>query len=413
MEPDLGPLLKAIYPKVVATLVRVLGDMDRAMDASQDALVKALQHWQKDGVPDNPVAWLVTVGRNGAIDQVRREQRMVSYDSNVVPIREAESSDETHLEELDWVDVDDDLLRLMFTCCHPSLPPSAQIVLVLKVVLGFSVEEIARGLLASPASIEKRITRAKQKLKQEEVAYVVPALNEIPERRQAVIKAVYLLFNEGYTRIQNDNLVRGSLIDVAIRLGRITARLFRHDPEPRALLALMLLSAARLPARVDDQGYFVPLADQDRSLWDQTMIQEGKALVDTIYAARHLPAAYQIQAAISALHCAAPTAEATDWAQIVALYEKLEEYDPSPVVPVNRAVALSLWGRDEAALGVLKSDLLERKLKDYQPYFAALGHVYQRLGKTESAREALLRALELAQSPPQKRYMEKCLAELS
>ena len=413
MEPDLGPLLKAIYPKVVATLIRVLGDMDRAMDASQDALVKALQSWQKDGVPDNPVAWLVTVGRNGAIDQLRREQRVVSYDSNVVPIRETDSLDGSDLGELDWLDVDDDLLRLMFTCCHPSLAPNAQIVLVLKVVLGFSVEEIARGLLASPASIEKRITRAKQKLKQEDVDYVVPAMEEIPERRQAVLKAVYLLFNEGYTRIQNDNLVRGSLIDVAIRLGRITARLFRHDPEPRALPALMLLSAARLPARVDENGFFVPLAEQDRSLWDQTMIQEGKALIDTIYAARHLPAAYQIQAAISALHCTAPSAEATDWAQIVALYEKLEEYDPSPVVPVNRAVALSLWGRDQDALDLLHDELLKTKLADYQPYFAALGHVCQRLNKAEEAREALQRALTLAQSPPQKRYIERCLAELT
>ena len=413
MEPDLGPLLKAIYPKVVATLIRVLGDMDRAMDASQDALVKALQSWQKDGVPDNPVAWLVTVGRNGAIDQLRREQRVVSYDSNVVPIRETDSLDGSDLGELDWLDVDDDLLRLMFTCCHPSLAPNAQIVLVLKVVLGFSVEEIARGLLASPASIEKRITRAKQKLKQEDVDYVVPAMEEISERRQAVLKAVYLLFNEGYTRIQNDNLVRGSLIDVAIRLGRITARLFRHDPEPRALLALMLLSAARLPARVDENGFFVPLAEQARSLWDQTMIQEGKALIDTIYAARHLPAAYQIQAAISALHCTAPSAEATDWAQIVALYEKLEEYDPSPVVPVNRAVALSLWGRDQDALDLLQDELLKTKLADYQPYFAALGHVCQRLNKTEEAREALQRALALAQSPPQKRYIERCLAELT
>ena len=413
MEPDLGPLLKAIYPKVVATLIRVLGDMDRAMDASQDALVKALQSWQKDGVPDNPVAWLVTVGRNGAIDQLRREQRVVSYDSNVVPIRETDSLDGSDLGELEWLDVDDDLLRLMFTCCHPSLAPNAQIVLVLKVVLGFSVEEIARGLLASPASIEKRITRAKQKLKQEDVDYVVPAMEEIPERRQAVLKAVYLLFNEGYTRIQNDNLVRGSLIDVAIRLGRITARLFRHDPEPRALLALMLLSAARLPARVDENGFFVPLAEQDRSLWDQTMIQEGKALIDTIYAARHLPAAYQIQAAISALHCTAPSAEATDWAQIVALYEKLEEYDPSPVVPVNRAVALSLCGRDQDALDLLQDELLKTKLADYQPYFAALAHVCERLNKIEEAREALQRALTLAQSPPQKRYIERCLAELT
>lgn len=412
MDPDLGPLLKAIYPKVVATLIRVLGDMDRAMDASQDALVKALQSWQKDGVPDNPVAWLVTVGRNGAIDQIRREQRMVSYDSNVVQFRETESFDDTDIKDLDWVDVDDDLLRLMFTCCHPSLRPNSQIVLVLKVVLGFTVEEIARGLLASPASIEKRVTRAKQKLKREGVAYEVPGTSEIPERLTAVLKAVYLLFNEGYTRIQNDNLVRGSLIDVAVRLGRIVARLFRNDPEPRALLALMLLSASRLPARVDEQGVFVPLVDQDRSRWNQAMIREGVALVDAIYVARHPPGVYQIQAAISALHCQSATAEDTDWAQIVALYEKLEEYDPSPVVPVNRAVALCFCAREEEALELLLASRTSDQLKNYQPYYAALGHVYGSLGRNGQACIELEKALELAQSPAQRRYLERVIAKI-
>ena len=422
MEPDLGPLLKAIYPKVVATLVRVLGDIDRAMDASQDALVKALQSWHKEGVPENPVAWLVTVGRNGAIDQLRREQRVVSYDSNVVSLHGAETQtpvaashvlDAPDIEALDWLEVDDDLLRLMFTCCHPTLRPNAQIVLILKVVLGFTVEEIARGLLASPASVEKRITRAKAKLKEEDVAYAVPAIEDIPERRQAVLKAVYLLFNEGYTRIQNDQLVRGSLIDVAIRLGRITARLFRHDPEPRALLALMLLSTARLPSRVDREGCFVPLAQQDRSLWDQTMIGEGQALLDAVYAARHLPGAYQIQATISLLHCQAAQAADTDWPQIAALYLKLEDYDASPVVPVNRAVALSFSGHHQDALELLLDEQRQAKLSSYQPYFAALGHVYQASGNLGAARVALHRALELAQSPAQKRYLERCLVEVS
>lgn len=412
MQQDLGPLLNAIYPKVVATLVRVLGDLDRAMDASQDALVKALQSWQKNGVPENPVAWLVTVGRNGAIDQIRREQRLVSLDSNVVSIREDTLADDSaEIEELDWLDVDDDLLRLVFTCCHPSLNPQAQIALVLKVVLGFSVEEIARGLLASPASIEKRITRAKKKIRDEEIAYEVPGVNEIPARLAAVLKTVYLLFNEGYTRIQDDTLVRGSLIDVAIRLARITSRLFRDNPEPRALLALMLLSAARLPGRVNNK-VFVPLVEQDRTLWNQAMIREGIALVDAIHVARHPPGAYQIQAAISALHSQAPNSAETDWPQIAALYEKLEQYDASPVVPVNRAVALSFCGQAGAALDLLMSERLVGQLTNYQPYFAALGHVYECLGNIEQAREQLSLALELAQSPPQRRYLEQQIADL-
>ena len=264
MASDLGPMLKAAYPKVVATLVRVLGDMDRAMDATQDALVKALKVWHRDGVPANPVAWLVTVGRNQAIDQLRREARTVSLETNVVPLVAEPAAEPAEIGELDWSAVDDDLLRLMFTCCHPALKPPAQIALMLKVVLGFSVEEIARGLLATPASVEKRITRAKQRLRQAQASYDVPRTQELPERLDAVLKAIYLLFNEGYTRIQDSSLTHSSLIEVAIRLARMTCRLCRHDAQPRALLALMLLSAARLPARLDADGVFVPLAEQDR-----------------------------------------------------------------------------------------------------------------------------------------------------
>ena len=403
---DLGPVLKAAYPRVVATLIRVLGDMDRAMDATQDALVKALQVWQVEGVPDNPVAWLVTVGRNRAVDVIRRDNRAVSLDQNVVALVEVESTEEPPAE-IDWSEVDDDLLRLMFTCCHPLLTQESQIVLMLKVVLGFSVEEIARGLLASPASIEKRITRAKQKLKNEDVQYEVPRAEEIPERRAQVLKAIYLIFNEGYTRIQDQELARGSLIDVAIQLARMTSRLFRFDPAPRSLLALMLLSAARLPARVGEDGVFVPLEKHDRSLWDQKLIGEGIAVIDAVYAARHPPDAYQIQAAISAIHCQAASVEETDWPQIVALYDKLGEYDPSPVIPVNRAVALCFCDRAVDAMRELSDASVAKQLHDYQPYYAALAFTYERAGLVVEAVEALATAIDLAPSTAQKSYLQK------
>ena len=425
MSNDLGPLLKGIYPKVVATLIRVLGDMDRAMDATQDALVRALQVWQEEGIPDNPVAWLVTVGRNRAIDQIRRESRVVSIEGaapNLLDggaglqgeyeVHAAHRGQFEYASDFDWTQVDDDLLRLMFTCCHPALNAPAQIVLILKVVLGFSVQEIARGLLASPAGIEKRITRAKARLRDAGVPYEVPPAAEMPARLDAVLRAVYLIFNEGYTRTQDAELARGSLIDVAIRLGRMISRLFRHDPEPRSLLALMLLTAARLPARVDAEGVFVPLQRQQRSLWNQSMIAEGIAIIDAVFAARHLPGAYQIQAAISALHCRAPSAQATDWSQIVALYEKLEEYDTSPVIPVNHAVALCFCNRPAEALAELTTPGNVAALKAYQPYYAALAFVAEHMNQIEDALEAIGKAHELAPSRAQRIYLERERARL-
>ncbi len=405
MSTDLGPILKAAYPQVVATLTRVLGDMDRAMDATQDALVKALQNWEQEGIPRQPVAWLVTVGRNRAIDVMRRDARAVSLDENVVPISPDLIQAPLEPEEIDQTVLEDDLLRLMFTCCHPLLNPPAQITLVLKVVLGFTVDEIGRALLASPASIEKRITRAKQRLREADVEYEVPEGEEIPARLSAVLQAIYLLFNEGYSRIQDTNLVKSSLIDEAIRLGRMTSRLCRYDPQPRSLLALMLLTAARLPGRVDPQGRFVPLEQQDRGRWNQAMIGEGTALIDAVYAARHPPGAYQIQAAISSLHCQAQRAENTDWPQIVALYEKLKAYDNSPVVPVNQAVALAYAGDPEQGLEQLQAFASEAQLKNYQPYFAALGALHEHLGHTAEAVNAYERAVELSTSAVQRAYL--------
>ncbi len=411
MDDDLGPILKAAHPQVVATLIRVLGNIDAAMDASQDALVKALQRWQVEGVPDNPVAWLVTVARNGAIDRIRRERQAVSLESNVVQLSSRLAT--TIDEEMDLSDIEDDMLRLVFTCCHPALPVPSQTALVLKVVLGFSVEEIARALLVSTAAAEKRLTRAKQQLREEKIAYEIPSAQQLPERLDAVCHATYLLFNQGYSHV-HDNLVSNSrLIDEAIRLARMTARLFRRDPEPRALLALLLLSAARLPARLDTHGVFVPLHEQDRSLWDAAMISEGVATIDAVYAARHPPGSYQLQAAISAIHSQAQTAADTDWPQIGALYDKLLTIEDSPVVALNRAVALTFCSRIDEAAAAIEQLRGVAQFKDYQPWFAGLAHVEKVLGNLAAARDAYAQAIELAPSAAHRKYLEQQLALIS
>ena len=435
MSADLGPILKAAYPQVVATLTRVLGDMDRATDATQDALVKALQVWQVAGIPSNPVAWLITVGRNKALDVLRRDAKSINIDAladaggvSLNPGRgpnglkmELGGTDQTlHLvsandvleRDIENLAFEDDLLRLMFTCCHPHLSADAQITLVLKVVLGLSLEEIARSLLVAPAAVEKRLTRAKQKLKEDEIAYEVPAQAEIGPRVQLVLQAIYLLFNEGYSRITDGELVRDSLIDEAIRLARIMCRLLRHNPEPRSLLALMLLSTARLPGRLSEGGELVPLHLQDRKRWDQALIQEGIALIDAVYSQRHPPSAYQIQAAISAIHSCAKTATATDWAQIVALFDKLQEYDPSPVVKVNLAVALCFASRSDDGLALLQGLSSVKQLTNYQPYYAALAFAYEKKHMLDEARQHYGHAIALATSPAQRRYLQRQQAQL-
>ena len=412
MSTDLGPILKAAYPEVVATLVRVFGDIDRAEDATQDALVKALQKWRLDGVPDNPVAWLVTVGRNRAVDQLRRDARSDSLDSNVVPLLPDQLVTEPPVDDITLAEVNDDMLRLMFTCCHPELTGPTQITLMLKVVLGFTVEEIARSLLISRSSVEKRLTRAKTRLRTVDEGYEVPRGADYGARLDAVLKAIYLLFNEGYTAIQDAGVGRGRIIDQAIRLGRIVSRLFRRHSEARSLLALMLLSAARLPGRLDETGAFVPLVEQDRSRWDAVMIREGVALVDAVHVARHPPGSYQIQAAISAIHSLAPSAEKTDWVQIVVLYEKLREYDASPVIPVNHAMALCYSGARDAALAMLVGVRDDGQLGDYQPLHAALAHVYAEVGNVADARAAYKRAIALAPSAVQQSHLRKLLAAL-
>ncbi|MEM7219424.1 MAG: DUF6596 domain-containing protein [Pseudomonadota bacterium] len=404
MPSDLGPVLKAAYPKVVATLSRVLGDMDLAMDATQDALVKALQTWPASGVPHEPVAWLITVGRNRGIDQQRRANKVVGLHEELY------MEPDTPLDELSVSQTSDDMLRLMLTCCHPLLSPTLQITLVLKVILGFSTPEIARALLTSHASINKRITRAKASIASAQVEFEGPRASDIPDRIDAVLKAIYLLFNEGYTRLQNGvddaGLVHTPLIDEAVRLTRMMCRLVRRNPQPRALLALMLLNKARLPARRNARGWLVPLSEQDRSLWNARLTKEGLALIDAIHVARHPPSAYQIQAAIAALHNQAASAEQTDWQQIVGLYRKLKQYDSSPVIPVNEAVALVMSARVVEAQSLLDQCRQSPELKNYQPLYTALAFASTRAGELQLAYAHYSAAIDMAESPAQVAYLE-------
>lgn len=418
MNAEYGTVLKAAYPQVVATLTRVLGDIDRAMDATQDALLKALEDWQVNGIPREPVAWLVTVGRNRAIDQLRRQRRQVDLGDNVVELvhsgiasllPDGTLRDDTFEQAVARHEIDDDLLRLIFSCCHPQLNTNAQIVLTLKVVLGFSVDEIARALLTARATIEKRIGRAKQRLRAEENSFALPRPDALTNRLAAVLRVVYLLFNEGYSRAKDPQLFRGDLCAEAIRLARIVCRLMRAQREPRALLALMLFSHARRPARLNANGEFVPLLEQDRKCWNAGSISEALALTDALFLARLPPGSYQIQAAIAALHCTAASAAETNWPQIIGLYEKLQQYEPSPVVAVNHAAAVFFAGQTGHALTLLKDLEDDPRMQKYQPFYAALAPALAANHHPVEAAAAYRRAIDLSNNAPERAWLERQL----
>lgn len=400
---DLGSVLKAANAQVVATLVRVVGDIDRAEEASQEAMLRALKTWQRDGLPNNPVAWLVTVGRNYDLDLRRRESLQHQYGEQVLAL---DAGYEVPHDLAEPQIIDDDLLRLVFACCHPKLSEAAQIALTLKVILGFSVEEISRALLTTRKTMEKRITRAKQTLGSLGDGYTVPDSTAVSRRIDAVLRVIYLVFNEGYSQLGNRDLSRMDLTEEAIRLGRIVARLFRFHPEARSLLALMLLTAARIPARLSAGGDYVPLDRQDRSRWQAAKIAEGVALIDSVYTARHPPGTYQIQAAISSLHSTVKTAAATDWQQIEQLYERLEQYEPSPVVRVNRALAVARCGDLQRGLSMLDELSEDSRLQSYQPFHAALADLSGRVGQHARARKAYAFAIELSADSAERRFLE-------
>jgi RNA polymerase sigma-70 factor (ECF subfamily) len=393
--------LTGARPKAIGALLRYFRDLDSAEEAYQEACLRALQNWPRAGPPRDPAAWLILVGRNAALDRVRRSARQ-----DPLPEEEALSDlddVETPLaERLDSSHYRDDVLRLLFICCHPELPATQQIALALRIVSGLTVTQIARAFLVSEAAMEQRITRAKSRITQADVPFETPGAVERAERLAAVSAMVYLVFNEGYS-------ARTTLCDEAIRLARLLLRLFPAEPEVMGLTALMLLQHARASARVDAAGEIVLLEDQDRSLWDGKLIVEGLALIDK--AMRHrTPGPYQVQAAIAALHTRARRAEDTDWGQIDALYAALERLQPSPVITLNRAVAVSKLRGPEAALAMIEP--LAVRLSGYFHFFGVRGALLQQLGRTGEARVAFNQAIALANSPAEAAHIRMHLDRL-
>lgn len=393
--------------RVLATLIRLLGDFDRAEEALHDAFRAALEQWPREGVPANPRAWLVSAGRFKAIDQMRRLSRFDGLDEHGHNADLAVSDDQA------WADeeaVADDRLRLIFTCCHPALSADAQIALTLREVCGLTTEAIAAAFLTPTATLAQRIVRAKGKIRTARIPYQVPTASELPERLATVLRVIYLVFNEGYLASSGTSLVRSDVSSEAIRLGRLLVELL-PEPEAVGLLALMLLQESRRQARTSEDGDLILLEDQDRSRWDASMIAEGTRLVSQALRSRRV-GPYAIQAAIAAVHANAATMGATDWSEIVGLYDLLHRVEPSPVVELNRAVAVAM--RDGAAEGLALVDriLARGELADYRFAHAARADLCRRLGRDDEAREAYVRALDLTKQESERRFLERRLAAL-
>jgi RNA polymerase sigma-70 factor (ECF subfamily) len=393
--------------RVLATLIRLLGDFDLAEEALHDAFIAAAEQWPSEGVPQNPRAWLVSTGRFKAIDKIRRRAKFEVALEDVAD-RIDELADPAALEAHEGVE--DDRLRLVFTCCHPALAPDAQVALTLREVCGLTTEEIARAHLATPSTIAQRIVRAKNKIRDARIPYEVPGRSELPERLGSVLRVVYLVFNEGYLASSGDSLTRHDLSGEAIRLGRLLVELL-PEPEAVGLLALMLLQESRRAARASPTGELVLLADQDRSKWNREQIANAVRLVEGALATRRF-GPYTLQAAIAAVHAEAPSAEATDWAQIVGLYDVLLEAQPSPVVELNRAVAVAMRDGPAAGLGLVDGILGRGDLGDYYLAHSARADLCRRLGQAAEARKSYKRALALTQQASERRFLERRLAEL-
>jgi RNA polymerase sigma-70 factor (ECF subfamily) len=392
--------------RVLATLIRLIGDFDLAEEALQDAFNAALEQWPRDGVPANPRAWLVSAGRFKAIDGIRHRARFETLDDMDEPVDPATEDGAAWNDE----SVDDDSLRLIFTCCHPALAPDAQVALTLREICGLATEEIASAFLSPAPTVAQRIVRAKAKIRAARIPYRVPEPAELPERLDSVLRVIYLVFNEGYSASYGPALMRHDLSGEAIRLGRLLLELL-PEPEVAGLLALMLLHESRRAARTSPAGDLILLDDQDRSLWNREQIAEGAALAERALSSRRF-GPYAIQAAIAAVHAEAPDAGATDWAEIVGLYDVLALGDPSPVVELNRAVAVAMRDGPQAGLSLIEAILARGDLSDYRFAHAALAELCRRLGKTVEARAAYARALSLTQQEPERRYLERRLAEL-
>jgi len=392
---------------VLATLIRLLGDFDIAEEALHDAFRAALEQWPRDGVPANPRAWLVSTGRFKAIDAIRRRARFEPLPDDIDRRLVADSDD---AEAWNDESIKDDRLRLIFTCCHPALSPDAQAAMTLREVCGLTTEEVARAFLSSPPTVAQRIVRAKAKIRNARIPYEVPSPAELPDRLDVVLRVVYLVFNEGYSASSGAALTRYNLSSEAISLGRLLVELL-PEAEALGLLALMLLHDSRRAARTSPSGELILLDDQDRLLWDREQIAEGLALVQRALAARQV-GPYTVQAAIAAVHASAANASATDWAQIVALYDLLARAEPSPVVELNRAVAVAMRDGPSAGLGLIDTILENGDLLDYHLAHAARADLCRRLGRIAEARASYERALGLTEQQPERRFLERRLAEL-
>jgi len=403
--------VEAVYQadsrRVLATLIRLLGDFDLAEEALHEAFAAAVERWPRDGVPANPRAWLVSAGRFKAIDVLRRRAR---FDRSLAELAERLDAEPDEPGGSDAESVEDDRLRLIFTCCHPALAPDAQAALTLREVCGLTTEEIARAFLAAPPTVAQRIVRAKAKIRDARIPYQVPSRAELPERLDIVLQVIYLVFNEGYFASSGASLTRHDLSGEALRLGRLLLELL-PDPEVMGLLALMLLHESRRPARASPDGELVLLDEQDRTLWNREQIAEGSALVQRALASSRI-GPYTLQAAIAAVHAGAPTAAATDWAEIVALYDALLEPEPSPVVELNRAAAVAMRDGPLAGLALIDEILARGDLAGYHLAHSARAELCRRLGRTADARASFERALGLTRQEPERRFLERRLHEL-
>lgn len=395
--------------RILATLIRLLGDFDLAEEALQDAMRAALEQWPRDGVPHNPRAWLVSAGRFKAIDGLRRQSRFDPLDDVAEQVG-ALAADTPAWDDDQRDGVEDDRLRLVFTCCHPALPLDGQVALTLREVCGLTTEEIAHAFLTPAPTLAQRIVRAKAKIRDAHIPYQVPEPADRAQRLDAVLRVIYLVFNEGYSASSGESLTRHDLSAEAIRLGRLLLELL-PEPETQGLLALMLLHESRRRARSSPDGELVLLDQQDRGLWNRELIGEGQALVRQALAS-HLVGPYTLQAAIAAVHADASSAAATDWAQIVSLYDLLGQADPSPVIGLNRAVAVAMRDGPAAGLVLVDAILAGGHLQDYLPAHAARAELCRRVGSADAARIAYGRALELAQQGPQRRLLQRRLDEL-
>jgi RNA polymerase sigma-70 factor (ECF subfamily) len=391
--------------RVLATLIRLLGDFDLAEEAMHDAFAAAVDAWPVKGVPANPRAWLVSTGRFKANDAMRRRARFDQSQAELAARLEASAA-----VDLDEDSVQDDRLRLIFTCCHPALPPDAQIALTLREVCGLTTEEIASAFLSSAPTIAQRIERAKNKIRDARIPYQIPSTEDLPGRLDSALHVIYLVFNEGYSASSGDTVTRHDLSSEAIRLGRLLAELL-PEAEAIGLLALMLLHESRRPARMDKDGELVLLDRQDRSVWNRDMIGEGLRLVERALGTRRF-GPYTLQAAIAAVHAEAETADRTDWGQIVGLYDVLVRADDSAIVELNRSAAIAMRDGPEAGLRLIDALLARGELSDYHLAHSARADLLRRLGRAADARAAYSRALELAKQEPERRFLEKRLREL-